>query len=374
VNKKLLKVAITTALATAFAVPAFANPFSDVPADHWAYDAVSSLAQAGVIEGYEDGTFRGNKTMTRYEMAQIVAKAMTKELNADQQATVDELSQEFATELNSLGVKVAGLEKQMKDMVKVSGDARVRYGAIEDGGDKTDFRARITVDGKISDNLAFSTRVTSGNVGYKDTAKGIELDTANVTFNALGLKNTIGLQDVKLGSGFLMDTQATGIATQAGGLKLAYANAEANSQDDRIFAAEYSAKAFGAKVTADYLNIEDGDEFYGIGTTFALADNIDAVVEYTKNDTADADAIAYGVKFNKLGLSATYRDVETAAISGYSNVLSDIQALNQGFKGMEYQFDKALDKNTTLTVKYQDFELADGSDSNRTSAYVNVKF
>ena len=94
-NKKLLKVAITTALATAFAVPAFANPFSDVPADHWAYDAVSSLAQAGVIEGYEDGTFRGNKTMTRYEMAQIVAKAMTKELNGSLLISVEFFSHSF---------------------------------------------------------------------------------------------------------------------------------------------------------------------------------------------------------------------------------------------------------------------------------------
>ncbi|MBC8016820.1 MAG: S-layer homology domain-containing protein, partial [Sporomusaceae bacterium] len=111
-NKRMLKVAVVSALTVAFAVPAFANPFTDVPAKHWAYDSVNKLAQAGIVDGYGDGTFKGDKTMTRYEMAQIVAKAMTKSLNADQKATLDKLSKEFATELNSLGVKVDGLQKQ----------------------------------------------------------------------------------------------------------------------------------------------------------------------------------------------------------------------------------------------------------------------
>ena len=83
-----------------------ANPFSDVPAGHWAYDAVNKLAAAGVVDGYPDGTYGGDKLMTRYEMAQIVAKAMAKGAN------VDKLAAEFADELDSLGVRVANLEKK----------------------------------------------------------------------------------------------------------------------------------------------------------------------------------------------------------------------------------------------------------------------
>ncbi len=45
---------------------AAANPFEDVPADHWAYDAVAQLAADGVIEGYGDGTYRGDREITRY--------------------------------------------------------------------------------------------------------------------------------------------------------------------------------------------------------------------------------------------------------------------------------------------------------------------
>ena len=54
------------------------NPFSDVPAGHWAYESIAKLSAAGVIEGYGDDTFRGSRLMTRYEMAQIVAKALSK--------------------------------------------------------------------------------------------------------------------------------------------------------------------------------------------------------------------------------------------------------------------------------------------------------
>ena len=67
--KKSLVFAMAMALgvtATAFA----ANPFSDVPAGHWAYAAVAKLAAAGIVDGYPDGTYKGDRTMTRYEMAQ----------------------------------------------------------------------------------------------------------------------------------------------------------------------------------------------------------------------------------------------------------------------------------------------------------------
>ena len=77
------------------------NPFIDVPAGHWAYGSVEKLAAAGVIEGYGDGTFRGSRLMTRYEMAQVVAKALAKGAN------VDRLAAEFAEELDELGVRVA---------------------------------------------------------------------------------------------------------------------------------------------------------------------------------------------------------------------------------------------------------------------------
>ena len=78
--KKSVAAALAAAVVVGASSTSFAamNPFSDVPAGHWAYQAVSSLAQEGVIEGYGDATYRGERTITRYEMAQMIAKALAK--------------------------------------------------------------------------------------------------------------------------------------------------------------------------------------------------------------------------------------------------------------------------------------------------------
>ena len=109
----------TAALVAIFASAAMgvcaANPFSDVSPDDWAFKAVSDLSEQGVVEGYPDGTFRGNKNVSRYEIAQIIARLMAKRdsLTARQQALVDQLSGEYAEELRSLGLRVAELEKKV---------------------------------------------------------------------------------------------------------------------------------------------------------------------------------------------------------------------------------------------------------------------
>ena len=143
--------------ATAFAA---ANPFVDVPAKHWAYDAVNKLAKAGIVDGYGDGTFRGDRTMTRYEMAQIVAKAMARSDKADAEtkATIDKLATEFSAEIENLGVRVAKLEKK-SDNVRFDGNLRVRYieekfsnGSIGDSGSKLQqARFRLGATAEVND-------------------------------------------------------------------------------------------------------------------------------------------------------------------------------------------------------------------------------
>ena len=53
------------------------TPYDDVPLDHWAYDAVKTLTEDGVIEGYPDGTFQGDKPITRFEMAKMIKMIST---------------------------------------------------------------------------------------------------------------------------------------------------------------------------------------------------------------------------------------------------------------------------------------------------------
>lgn len=160
--KKILAMAAVAALAAGASVYA-ANPFSDVSTSDWAYQAVSDLSSQGVVEGYPDGTFKGENNITRYEMAQIIARLMAKEdqLSAEQRATVDKLAGEYADELDNLGVRVSNLEKKVGN-ISWSGDARLK---VHDYGDNDDdqykARIRINVKGQVNDTVAVLGRFKS---------------------------------------------------------------------------------------------------------------------------------------------------------------------------------------------------------------------
>ena len=150
--KKTVAAAVAAAFVVGTASTSFAasNPFSDVPAGHWAYAAVTSLANEGIITGYGDGTYQGKDPITRYEMAQMIAKALARTddsfyakydealkskespqsarndakglkrypheaqggggISAKSMATLQSLVEEFKEELNALGVRVDRLE------------------------------------------------------------------------------------------------------------------------------------------------------------------------------------------------------------------------------------------------------------------------
>ncbi len=112
----ILRAAVCAFFAGAAMTASAANPFSDVESDSWAYEAVASLSDQNIVEGYPDGTFKGDKHITRYEMAQITARLLAKRdsLSADQQSVVDKLSREYANDLSSLGVRISELEKNGK--------------------------------------------------------------------------------------------------------------------------------------------------------------------------------------------------------------------------------------------------------------------
>ena len=161
--KKILALAAVAALTAGVSAYA-ANPFSDVSTDDWAYQAVADLSDQGVVEGYPDGTFKGERNMTRYELAQIIARLMAKEdqLNAEQQATLDKLAGEYADELANLGVRVSNLEKKVGN-IAWSGDARMRYQTKDNDGGKDSWNGRMRINAKWAPNDA--TYVTIGRQG-----------------------------------------------------------------------------------------------------------------------------------------------------------------------------------------------------------------
>ena len=77
--------------------PNMSKDFPDVPENHWAYEAVSRLAGNDIIQGYPDGEFHGDRTMTRYEMAEIIYNALSRGAEAEK-----ELVEEFKPELQAM--------------------------------------------------------------------------------------------------------------------------------------------------------------------------------------------------------------------------------------------------------------------------------
>ena len=168
--KKILAMAAVAALAAGASAYA-ANPFADVSTSDWAYQAVADLSDQGIVEGYPDGTFKGETNITRYEMAQIIARLMAKEdqYNAEQRATIDKLAGEYADELDTLGVRVSNLEKKVGN-ISWSGDSRMRFIRTTDGNDAWQGRVRITAQGQVNEDTKVVGRFTSGNVDFKNDA------------------------------------------------------------------------------------------------------------------------------------------------------------------------------------------------------------
>jgi hypothetical protein len=86
--------------------------------NHWAYDAVEQLAAKGILEGYPNGTFKGNRAMTRYEIAQMVARMMNAGVGGADADKLKALIVEFAPELEALGVKVDGFDGRLTKLEK----------------------------------------------------------------------------------------------------------------------------------------------------------------------------------------------------------------------------------------------------------------
>lgn len=152
----LLSALILNGTTTTFAAQA-TTPFSDVPANHWSRTAISELVHDGIISGYDDHTFRGDQPITRYEMAQMVARAMSsqKALSTEEKSTLQKLNEEYSSELESLGMRVSNLETKVEkktDNVKMSGIfANKAMKGITGGNTWWEKELFLNVDGDVGD-------------------------------------------------------------------------------------------------------------------------------------------------------------------------------------------------------------------------------
>ena len=387
--KKILAIAAVAALTAGVSAYA-ANPFSDVSTSDWAYQAVSQLSDQGIVEGYPDGTFRGQRNITRYELAQIIARLMANEdqFSAEQRATIDKLAGEYADELDNLGVRVSNLEAKVGN-ISWSGDARMKWteGYKDDGStnDNFDGRMRINAHAQVNDNT-----YVEGLLRSDMNFKGTEENDSNTYMQRLYVHHDfgdkVGVNIGKYGeffgqTGMFFDSEvkgaeATYTANDAFSLTAGYGrftdwDSDWNSEVKKN--AEYGyAQINGAAgrfaYSLDYIkgNDESKVEVYGGGLTIGLTDKFDVFGDYFKNSDAKGDpdawtaGLGYGhqddARVGSFRVSVAHVDAEkNAVLGGYTYDVSALDALTKGASSVKFwnaAADVTVAKNVRLHGEY----------------------
>ena len=406
--KKILALAAVAALTAGVSAYA-ANPFSDVTADDWAYQAVSDLSAQGVVEGYPDGTFKGERNMTRYELAQIVARLMAKEdqLNAEQQATLDKLAGEYADELANLGVRVSNLEKKVGN-ISWAGDAKMMYtnNAEKTAKDTYKGRIRLNVKGQVNDATYVQGRIVT-NMWFKD-AKADDGD-GNTTMDRLFVNHSfgdktsvvLGRQDLTVFGGLEYDDAFDGakLAYNDGKFDAYAAFGQLNAGDYKETDAAFGGLGYDfgvAKLNAAYFNftgdkaktVSGFDSIWGANLVVPVQDfsvfgeywdsNADkndsayqAGLGYSTLDASKPGTFALNVAYNKVGANA-YLGGTTYDASDFFGAI----AADKDLKFWNVFGDVVLQKNVTLHGEYAwDIENTNtGYDDNAWTVSLNYAF
>ena len=426
--KKTLVSALTTALVVGAASTTFAaaNPFADVPADHWAYDAVAQLVQDGIINGYGNGTYVGDQNMSRYEMAQIVAKAMAKSDAADNnnKALIDKLAAEFSDELANLGVRVADLEAKT-DNVKWEGMLRYDWTTTNFAARKNahrdpetnELKLRLEPTMTINENWTAHARIDA-TFQKDDVSDDVKKDISQVW-----TEGQYGKFNVKLGRfgtfsdashGLVMDDDVTGAeftyAPSENWKVKATAARTAGLADGIVLSADNKNEATYWAVEANYANgkwdagvgyhnvlathtYQDGDNnsfrIADLGVGYAFDKNVKLTGDYAKgssqNKVKNAANNAYSIQLNYKGADAADAGswgayVAYRQLAPFATLVPtyDFKAGSAGFytlKGWEIGADYAIDKNIVATAKYfngKDTEKT--NDDKATGVFTRVDF
>ena len=406
-NKKLVASLVATMAvgATAFA----ANPFVDVPSDSWAYNSVVELANSGIIQGVDGVHFQGERNITRYEAAEIVAKAMAHEdrANAEQRALINRLADEFSDELNNLGVRVSNLEDRVGN-VKLTGDARVRFrdqkGSLKN--DKSwDFRGRLRANAKINDRadavlgVSYSTDFANEKAASAD-GDNFFVDRAYVNYaldNGHKWNVMVGRYDYELGnaSGIQYGDNFDGAQLKFANKKMAATAGygkfkEGLLNDTKTAYGELEGffgggSVAGSAVGAFYNNFNKGagavapDDLWGAYTSLNFAKKFNFLGEYQKvnnpGTSTDADVFYGKLQYGKAlfaqpktwDLWVDYVNIDQNGVYGSSGNWRTKSLLGiggNGAKGWGVGADYAFAKNAQFQV-FQTFASKDKSASSK---------
>ncbi len=360
--KKTLVSALTTALVVGAASTTFAaaNPFSDVPADHWAYDAVTQLAQDGVVEGYGDNSFRGDRNITRYEMAQIVAKAMAKtDVSAADKAMIDKLAAEFADELNNLGVRVSNLERNA-DMVKWNGKAEYTYSRhhqenqdrqADSKANENTFLFRLEPSAEVNSNWHVKARIDAKVNAAEDTEGDVKLKRIWAQGDYKNFQVKLG-KFAPLDNDSIMDTTNSGAEVTFGSKVKFIAGAARLNLDDlegELTSTDKDGNTYTTNLSAGNhyyagLNYENG-KFFGGVHYHGL--NFNDVIEY-KNGKWNKDLSSEVNNAHIWAVAANYKFDKNNNLYGLyarANDWLDDDDVSRNVYDFEYQYKGAEQEN-----------------------------
>lgn len=411
-----MKSKVFASLAAVMAVSATcafaANPFVDVPTDSWAYKSVVELADAGVIQGVDGQYFQGQRSITRYEAAEMVAKAMAHmdKASVEQRALINKLADEYADELNNLGVRVSNLENRIGN-IKFSGDARVRFQHSSDAevglknDNAWDYRIRLRGVAQVNDRTTATVGISTGDVSFGGNGAASEnadvfADDIKIDYNfgspnwnlslgrtdtyVLGGENAYGYQYGDVFDRAELKYQNDSFAVTAGygkfkegdiagdseltsnGVKTGYGEIEGffgNGSAVGVYYNDFSTATGGSdRTAADY----DVDDLWGayasvnIGSKWNLLANYESISrDKSESSVSDPNVwigkLTYGsVSEEQKGswdIWLEYLSAEKGAlIGGATNSWRGDDNLLDGVESWGIGMDYALGKNVVLTV------------------------
>lgn len=409
-NKKLIASVVASFVLSTGNAFAGSNPFVDVPANHWSYDSIQYLAKTGVIDGYSDGTFGGDKTITRYEMAQIVVKAMCKASKADdkQKDAISKLAMEYKEELDSIGVRLDNVEKKTAGVndIKVTGwfssenTVGNQFQAADPGKSLTETKnheyalhGRLAFEKQLDEQLGayiqFRTlswldKVKTGSAG-SDNSVGTRL--AYLTYKASPVTTfTVGKHEHWMADGLLMDDFIQGVTvnTKVGdktNLMVMTGRYIGNEDNVRLSGGSVTTTVGSVGVGAHYLMGNktfctiDGNPITGYKETkivagtanYTFPSGLDLSFGYAKNTAAEIDNTISKVQLSKkiggTDVTAQYwqqgQRMDWVAENGNYMAWWADKHHNGNLKGYRLILARQIRPNTLLEVTHGKYENTD---------------
>lgn len=361
----------TSATASAPQVPAL----TDVPAGHWAKDAIDKLISRGIILGYPDGTYRGTQNLTRYEAAVIIARLLEQIQNGSTTVTDSETVtalqnavQELAADLAALGVRVTDLEE---NAVSKDDFARLEERVNGIGAANGDPEALAGIQAQIDELTARADEYDALRADVDDNASSIAaLNDLTVLLN----QDILDLQDRVTGIDAALvdvDTRITGIDTRVtklenapkftviGGFdgsygRLGLVQGTTDFDVDRLTAGTPMSSANGGfadgsvKTPDTAKSYNTGSLTFGVkasqlGTIGGAVTVNDAYLNFGTTNVWDINAGKVGVTLDSAGASGTLAGQKfSAAYSAY----------NSNFKFQDYLFNNSTANSTRRGIVF----------------------